>query len=71
MRKGCKQGVEPIGFGIGQSHVGAAYTADEVQFMRAVERHQKKTGRKFLTHVEYLRIAESLGYRRAAPEGAK
>jgi hypothetical protein len=48
---------------------GAYYTPAELEFLRAVMTYQKSSGRKFLTHVDYLRIAADLGYTRndAAP----
>lgn len=51
-------------------HVGADYTPDEAEFLRAVGAYQKATGRKFPTFVEVLRIAHSLGYRKV-PEAAR
>lgn len=40
------------------------YTPEQIEFMLAVERHKKRTGRKFLTHTDYLAVAVALGYRR-------
>jgi hypothetical protein len=40
------------------------YTADELEFMNAMQRFKEKTGASFPTHGEVLRVAASLGYRR-------
>lgn len=42
------------------------YTADEVEFMQAVERYKRCTGRAFPTCSELLEVVRSLGYRRPA-----
>ena len=39
------------------------YGADEVEFMRAVERYKQRTGRLFPTCSELLEVVRSLGYR--------
>jgi hypothetical protein len=41
------------------------YTKDELEFMNAMQRFKDQTGRPFLSHREVLRIALSLGYRKA------
>lgn len=43
------------------------YTAEEHEFLKAVQAYQKRTRRKFLTHVELLRIAKEMGYTRPIP----
>lgn len=43
---------------------GSGYTADEVEFMKAVEAWQRRTGNRFPTAADVLRIARSLGYRK-------
>jgi hypothetical protein len=53
------------------NHPGSRYTAAEVEFIRAVEAFQKRTGRKFLASVDYLRILLGLGYTRPAPKKPK
>lgn len=44
-------------------HPGSNYTADEVQFLQAIDRFRRQTGRKFLSAVDHLRVALALGYR--------
>ena len=44
-------------------HPGSEYTPDEVDFLRAIDRARTR-GRRFLTNIELLRLAESLGWRR-------
>ena len=58
---------EPTSIGSGQVHPGAAYTRDETEFLKAVERYQKRAGKKFLSHVDYLRVLVGLGYRLTEP----
>lgn len=43
---------------------GSGYTEEELAWIKAVEKLQKRTGRKFLSHVDFLRLARSIGYRR-------
>jgi hypothetical protein len=38
------------------------YSSDELEFMRAIEDYKKRTGRKFPSWSEVLRIAKGLGY---------
>jgi hypothetical protein len=40
------------------------YTAEQLEFMKAMEKYQKETGRKFPTCSEVLQVAISLGYRK-------
>jgi hypothetical protein len=40
------------------------YTADELEFMQALERYKKSSGRKFPTCSEILEVVRSLGYQR-------
>ncbi len=42
--------------------VGANYTPDELEFLKAVEAWKRRTRRQFPTCVDYLRIALELGY---------
>jgi len=41
---------------------GSLYSALERQWLRAVEQLQKREGRKFLAHCDYLRLAIALGW---------
>ena len=38
------------------------YTDAELEFLKAVDRYQSRTGRKFLALVELMRILLDLGY---------
>lgn len=42
------------------------YSADEVEFMRALEHYKRSTGRMFPTCSEVLEVIRSLGYVRQA-----
>ena len=46
-----------------QQDAGSEYSADETDFLRAIQQFQKKHGKRVLSFVEVLRVAESLGYR--------
>ncbi len=50
--------------GIGDRHVGSDYAADEIEFLRAIERF--KRGRPFPTWTEVLKVLKGLGYRKGA-----
>lgn len=43
---------------------GSEYTAEQLEFVAAVVEFQKRHGRKFLAHTDYLTVAWRLGYRR-------
>ena len=47
-----------------ETYPGAGYSADEVEFILAMERYQRATGRKFPTWHEVLRVLKGLGYRK-------
>ena len=42
------------------------YTAEELEFMQALERYKRGSGRLFPTCSELLEVVRSLGYRRVA-----
>jgi len=42
------------------------YSSDELEFMQALERYKKTSGRKFPTCSEILEVVRSLGYQRSA-----
>jgi hypothetical protein len=46
------------------------YTADELEFMTAMQRYKVRTGKAFPTHAEVLEVAYSLGYRQIAERSA-
>jgi hypothetical protein len=43
------------------------YAADEIEFMQAIERYKRTSGRMFPTCSEVLEVVRSLGYVRVAP----
>lgn len=48
-------------------NMGAEYTADEIEFIRAMDTFMKRTGKRFPTFTEVLAVAKSLGYRKNEP----
>lgn len=50
--------------GLNDTNLGSEYGDEDMQFMNAVLEFQKQSGKKFLAHTDYLRIALELGYRR-------
>lgn len=56
-------------------HRGADYTAEEVEFMMAMDRYKRTRGRPYPTWPEVLTVLHSLGYRKVAaaapPPGAR
>jgi hypothetical protein len=44
------------------------YAADEIEFMQAIERYKRTSGRMFPTCSEVLEVVRSLGYVRVAAE---
>ncbi len=42
------------------------YDADEEEFLRAIQAHQKRCKTKFLPFSEILKVVKSLGYRKVA-----
>ena len=51
-------------------HHGADYTAEEIEFIRAMHEFIQRTGKKFPTFVEMLDVAKSLGWRKPSPATA-
>jgi hypothetical protein len=48
-------------------HVGADYSDDDVQFLKAIERYKRENRRPYPTWAEVLAVLKSLGYRKAVP----
>ncbi len=46
------------------TELGTEYTADDMEFLKAVEEFKRKNKVKFPTHLDILTIAKSLGYRK-------
>lgn len=44
------------------------YAADEIEFMQAIERYKRTSGRMFPTCSEVLEVVRSLGYVRSAAQ---
>lgn len=40
------------------------YTADEIEFMRAMDEYKRKSGRQFPTWSEVLEVIRGMGYKR-------
>lgn len=40
------------------------YTADEIEFMRAMDEYKRKSGRQFPTWSEVLEVLRGMGYKR-------
>ncbi len=49
-----------------ETHPGAGYSDDEVEFMMAMERYKRIAQRPFPTWHEVLRVIVELGYRKPA-----
>ncbi|MFL5342635.1 MAG: hypothetical protein ACJ8F7_21080 [Gemmataceae bacterium] len=47
-----------------ETYPGAEYSADEVEFMMAMERYKRRASRPFPTWHEVLRVVKALGYRK-------
>jgi hypothetical protein len=43
------------------------YSADQVEFMKAMDLYKRRSGRQFPTWSEVLEVLENLGYRKVAP----
>jgi hypothetical protein len=54
-----------------EKHPGAGFTADEVEFMLAMDRYKRKNDRPFPTWHEVLRVVKSLGYRKVDIEAKR
>jgi hypothetical protein len=50
-----------------QQNIGSEYTADEVDFLRAMDRYKVQTHRTHPDCRDVLRVLYALGYRRVAP----
>lgn len=46
---------------------GSEYAPDEVDYIKALDAYRRRKRRKFLTAVDCLAVAVSLGYRRVCP----
>lgn len=60
---------EPTSIGSGQTNVGAGYTADELELLKAVDAFKRKTGRQYPSCVDVMRVLVGLGYRRVENNG--
>lgn len=57
--------------GICSGRIGGEYTADEREFMLAMERYKRENHRPFPSCCEVLQVLASLGYRKVAPPGTE
>lgn len=46
---------------------GSQFTREECEFLRAIDRYKRQSGRIFLSWHEVLRLAKQLGYRKVYP----
>lgn len=53
-------------YGSHEINMGADYTEEEVEFIKAMERFMREKKRRFPTFVEVLQVAKSLGYQRSS-----
>lgn len=51
----------------GEALSGANYTAEEEEFIRAMQTYMRVTGRRFPSFTEVLSVARALGYRKVEP----
>jgi len=51
-----------------QVSMGADYSADEIEFLKAVDEYKRSTGRAFPAWTEILAVLRSLGYRKVVPK---
>jgi hypothetical protein len=49
-----------------ETHSGADYTPEEVEFLFAMERYKRQRNRPYPTWPEVLAVLKSLGYRKVA-----
>jgi hypothetical protein len=57
---------------LGQANFpGAEYTADETDFIMAMDRYKRGARRPFPTWLEVLTVAKSRGWRKVVPDGEK
>ncbi|WP_149109701.1 hypothetical protein [Limnoglobus roseus] len=54
-------------FGVGATHVGGNYSAEEVEFLKAMDAYQRTHRRPFPSWTEALKVLKSLGYRKVQP----
>jgi len=54
----------PRGTGNSLTHVGADYTDEEFEFLKAVDRYKRERRRPFPTWREVLMVLKSLGWRK-------
>lgn len=58
--------VKPGSCCVNHTHVGAEYTGEELEFLKAIDAAKRRWG-PFLTPRQILRVAAALGYRKATP----
>lgn len=49
---------------IGTVNIGANYSEEEVEFLKAIDRLKRETGTNFPTNTQIFRLLLSLGYRK-------
>lgn len=64
-----KAGRKPRGqdsLGLAAVNIGSEYTADEIEFIRAMEAYMRLNNRRFPLFTEVLAVAKSCGWRKVA-----
>lgn len=73
MREGSGRANARYTTGSQETCVGADYTPDELEVLKAVDAYRRRTGKKFPTVTEIMTVMAGLGWRppvKTAPPGA-
>lgn len=57
--------------GTTETFPGCDFTADEIEFLKAMERYQRRHARRYPTWREVLLVLHALGYRKEPRPGGK
>ncbi|MFO0850308.1 MAG: hypothetical protein U0871_17380 [Gemmataceae bacterium] len=57
--------------GTTETFPGSDFTADEVEFLKAMERYQRRHARRYPTWREVLLVLHALGYRKEKGQGER
>lgn len=58
-----------LGLGLSSANIGGEYDQEEIELIKAIDRYRRRTGRRFPTCTEILKVAKSLGYRKVDENG--
>jgi predicted nucleic acid-binding protein len=56
--------------GVQETYPGSEYSDEEREFLTALDRYKRRTGRPWPTWLEVLNVLRRLGWRKVAPENA-